>query len=436
MTFHNKRGPDGKFISNKQAAKKKRGKKVKTQTVQQRDSQGRFLSFNENNTGGKSTPSKIKLPKRDAAGRFLPSGKKKPRRARSNSTSSINSNVNENNVVEQVTHVALVLDASSSMHPYVAEALQSFNQQLGQVKLSARDTKQKTAVSVSTFAGRSITKICSESFPEAVPDVGRFNYRTGGLTNLIDAVGQQIQDWTTNNDYNDENHSYLMIVITDGGENNSHKFGSRYNTNKIKAMCKEALRTERVTFAFSVPPRMSQSIECNFGVPLGCIQEWELSAVGFSTMSESNTLGTRSYFSARSKGAKKVGSFYVNADKIKQSDLDKMKSVKSNFFSWTVPKEMDITEFVSGTKNKQYTPGNGYYQLMKSEKLGANKDILLQDRVTGEIFQGNEARTLLGLPVGVDCKIKPGNHANFSIFINSTSTNRILVRGTTFLYRR
>jgi hypothetical protein len=36
---------------------------------------------------------------------------------------------------------------------------------------------------------------------------------------------------------------------------------------------------------------------------------------------------------------------------------------------------------------------------------------------------------------GQNVKVKPGNHLNYSIFVESTSNNRKLVRGSTLLYQ-
>jgi hypothetical protein len=36
----------------------------------------------------------------------------------------------------------------------------------------------------------------------------------------------------------------------------------------------------------------------------------------------------------------------------------------------------------------------------------------------------------------VEVKVAPGNHANYNLFVLSTSTNRKLVRGTLFLYEK
>lgn len=81
-----------------------------------------------------------------------------------------------------------------------------------------------------------------------------------------------------------------------------------------------------------------------------------------------------------------------------------------------------------------YTPGTVFYQLTKTEEIQSYKQILVQKKFTKEIYAGNEARELLGLPVGQTCKVKIGNLGNYDVFIQSTSVNRKLVRGTRVIY--
>ncbi len=56
-------------------------------------------------------------------------------------------------------------------------------------------------------------------------------------------------------------------------------------------------------------------------------------------------------------------------------------------------------------------------------------------RATGELFEGNGARSLVGL---VDYnergRIRPENMAEYRVFIQSTSYNRKLIANTGFLY--
>jgi Mg-chelatase subunit ChlD len=430
MGFYNVRGPDGRFVKNNSSTTS-----FSVGGSQPRDSRGRFQSLNRTNTGGKVTPS---LLPRGPDGKFLPRNSKFSARTPGKKNQPVN-------VDQQVTHVALVVDASGSMSSIYPQTIKAFNEQLGEIKVQSYRAKQNTKVSVSTFSGdnregwgarissyfsSTLRRLAVEQFPESVAPLGHHNYVVGGGTPLIDAVGETLQGFMDTRDFNDPLHSYLLIVVTDGEENTSHTYRST-----IRDLVKRALLTDRVTIAFSVPPGHRRYIVEMFGVPETCVQEWEQTTHGVESMTKGNVLGTQSYYGARSQGATKLSTFYTNLDYVTSRDLSRMTDLSASFRSWQVPKEVDISTFVI-EKVGNYTPGSGYYELTKPERIQSYKAIAIQDRQSGKIYGEAEARTLLSLPSGTDVRVRPGNHANFKIFVESDSSNRKLVRGTTFLYRK
>lgn len=80
--------------------------------------------------------------------------------------------------------------------------------------------------------------------------------------------------------------------------------------------------------------------------------------------------------------------------------------------------------------------GAAFYQLTKAEKnVQSWKYILIRRKGSGEVYAGREdVRRMLGLPVGVDVGVNPGNHGDYDIFVQSASVNRKLVRGTDVVY--
>lgn len=78
--------------------------------------------------------------------------------------------------------------------------------------------------------------------------------------------------------------------------------------------------------------------------------------------------------------------------------------------------------------------GRGFYEFTKTETIQAQKEIVLMDRKTGDLFAGDAARDLLGLPIGETVRIKPQNLEQYVVFVQSTSANRKLVGSTRFLY--
>jgi hypothetical protein len=78
--------------------------------------------------------------------------------------------------------------------------------------------------------------------------------------------------------------------------------------------------------------------------------------------------------------------------------------------------------------------GRGFYEFTKTETIQGYKEIILMEKGTGDLFAGEAAREMLGLPEGGTARIKPNNLEKYAIFVQSTSANRKLMGGTRFLY--
>ena len=104
----------------------------------------------------------------------------------------------------------------------------------------------------------------------------------------------------------------------------------------------------------------------------------------------------------------------------------------------TVDENCDIKGFV--TKNGiEFKKGRGFYELTKVETVQQYKEIIMQDKETGEMFVGSQVREKLGLQPqtekgGVNEKLYAKDAKEFRIFVQSTSVNRKLIVDTTFLY--
>ncbi|OGL94709.1 hypothetical protein A2348_03200 [Candidatus Uhrbacteria bacterium RIFOXYB12_FULL_58_10] len=81
-----------------------------------------------------------------------------------------------------------------------------------------------------------------------------------------------------------------------------------------------------------------------------------------------------------------------------------------------------------------FKQGRGFYEFTKPETVQDYKEVVLMDRATGDMFTGSEARAMIGLPAGVNARIRPSALTEFRVFVQSTSVNRKLVGGAGFLY--
>lgn len=98
-----------------------------------------------------------------------------------------------------------------------------------------------------------------------------------------------------------------------------------------------------------------------------------------------------------------------------------------------VDNKVDIKGFVQST-GARFEKGKGFYQLTKTEDIQAYKEIVLQDKQTGDLYSGTKARELVGLPVGANAHFHPVSLQKYNVFVQSTSVNRKLMPHTLFLY--
>jgi hypothetical protein len=56
------------------------------------------------------------------------------------------------------------------------------------------------------------------------------------------------------------------------------------------------------------------------------------------------------------------------------------------------------------------------------------------EKTTGDLFEGNKAKALIGMKPGVTDRLAPTALDKYAVFVQSTSNNRKLMGGTRFLY--
>jgi hypothetical protein len=105
----------------------------------------------------------------------------------------------------------------------------------------------------------------------------------------------------------------------------------------------------------------------------------------------------------------------------------------SRFQILNVNSDCSIKNFVQ-ENGLPFKKGRGFYEFTKPVKVQSYKEVIIQDKESGEMFSGDRARAILGIPVGVAAKVKPTDLEKYKGFIQSTSVNRKLLEGTSFLY--
>jgi hypothetical protein len=98
-----------------------------------------------------------------------------------------------------------------------------------------------------------------------------------------------------------------------------------------------------------------------------------------------------------------------------------------------VDKDMPIQKFCS-SEGLAFKTGRGFYEFTKSETVQGYKEVILMEKDTGDLFEGNKAKSMIGLTPGVTERLKPAALDKYAVFVQSTSNNRKLIGGTRFLY--
>ncbi len=99
-----------------------------------------------------------------------------------------------------------------------------------------------------------------------------------------------------------------------------------------------------------------------------------------------------------------------------------------------VESDCRIDEFVADN-GLTFQKGKGFYEFTKATEIQDYKEVVIMDRKTGDMFSGDKAREIMGIPVGETARCRPEKYSSkYLAFIQSTSMNRKLVGGTKFLY--
>lgn len=322
------------------------------------------------------------------------------------------------------TKVVFIIDKSSSMSPISVEMGRAINSMIDSLRGKASE------LAIVNFADNVGPIRPLRKMSLVGPYTNLYCY---GNTALFDGIGAGIELLG-----DDKNVNYLVIAFTDGENNCSTK----YNASTLKKLIDEKEAKNNWTITIQVPHGKRDWFSKAFGISPGNISEWENSSEGTELARKVTTQSIGKYFDSVARGQTKVQNFY-NVD-IDMADVTS-KDVKNQLVDYkdmykilSVDREEAIRDFVERKAKKNYVIGNCYYEVTKPEKVQSSKLVLIMEKGKPNIFGGNLARNLIGLPnAGLgDSKINPINLSKYHIFIQSTSVNRKLVRGSKLLIRK
>ncbi|MFD0367525.1 MULTISPECIES: vWA domain-containing protein [unclassified Streptomyces] len=336
-----------------------------------------------------------------------------------------------------INHVALVLDASSSMSHLRNKVVEVADQQIAYLARRSRELDQETRVTVYVFADK-VECVIYDKDVLRMPSLKQL-YRVGGMTALLAAaLKSQHELAQTAQLYGD--HSFLTFVLTDGQENASHRCpgAPSRDPRALTAAVAEMIETQQDnwTLAVLVPDQMGKREAMSCGFPKDNIAIWDATSTrGLEEAGQVIQEATEKFMIGRTKGIRgsrtvfSTGAEAVNKDTIKAAGLTPVDA--SQYQLIPVTRDAAIRNWVTESGHT-YRTGCAFYQLSKSEKIQARKQIAVLEKKTDRVYTGPEARALLGLP-DEEVRIKPDHNDDYTIFVQSTSVNRKLVPNTRLL---
>lgn len=333
-------------------------------------------------------------------------------------------------------YIGVSRDHSISMRSIARAAARDYNSTITGIKQQSIDNQIDTIVSVVKcgvgYSG-SVEREAVNSSVSVLQPISETNYGAdGNSTPLFDSVGDLITQFESVPDANDPNTSFLVMAITDGEENSSRQWTARSLMQKIA----ELQKTDRWTFVFRVPRGDGRKLTRDFGVPQGNILEWDQTERGFEAATKATNEAFTQYYSNLKAGVKSTNKFYTNMADVSIADVKaNLVDISSIINLWLTAQKESIRPYCERMSGKPFIKGAAFYQLTKTEpEVQDYKQIIIRDKKSGAVYGGHAARGMLGLPTSGMAYVKPGDHGQYDIYIQSTSINRVLPPGTQVLY--
>jgi len=341
-----------------------------------------------------------------------------------------------------INHIALVIDASSSMlyNGHSAEVVQVADNLISHLAMRSKELDQETRITVYNFADN-VTCMIYDKDVLRLPSIKDL-YRASGNTALIDATNKSLDDLEkTAQLYGD--HAFLVYVLTDGEENASNAGQRRQLTRqeyqRLPGLLKQRLDKlpENWTVAAFVPNQHGVFEAKRFGFPADNISVWDPSDnKGMAEVGRVIRETTDSYFAGRAKGVRGTRTLFstsvdaLNKETVKDANLKPL--AKGSYDVLKVNADATIRDFVE-SQGQTWVKGNAYYQLTKTETIQGYKGIAIRNKKSGRFYTGAQVRDLLGLSDN-DERVKPDKNPEYEVFVQSTSVNRRLLAGTKVLW--
>jgi hypothetical protein len=328
----------------------------------------------------------------------------------------------------RITHINIVVDASYSMQRHAAELIKVVD---GLIRHLAGRTQPDEEIRISVYDFADDTRnLIYEKDVLRLPSIAQL-YRPRGNTALIDATILSLDELAQTAQLHGD-HAFLTFVLTDGEDNRSRR-QARDLRAKLDGLPKDW------TVACLVPNAYGKHEAQNFGFAPGNIAIW--SPENINGMEEAGSVirtAADDFMTGRVRGVRGTNAlFSTGVDAVNAATVQATLAPLSPDTYEIVPVGTDayIELFIRST-GRPFVKGQAFYQLTKRELIQRTKKIAIREKNGAKrVFTGPQARDLLGLR-DADERVKPDDNPDYSIYVQSTSTNRKLISGTDLLLIR
>ena len=261
-----------------------------------------------------------------------------------------------------INHVALVLDASSSMDDHTADVIKVADSQIQHLAKQSQIMDQETRVSVYTFSYKSdIQCLVYDKDVLRLPSIAGL-YHPYGMTALCSATTLAIKDLRLTPEKYGE-HAFLIYVVTDGFENDSLGLTSR----GCRGLSQVFLTIGRSPRSF---PTRTQSIslsQSGSGMTTSRSGMLPLTTGSLKSGKSSASPPTRS---CRTGSPVSVGPEHFNLNPVSIKDIKALIPLTRGSYTVNkVPQDWQIDEFFAMVTKQPYIAGKTFYQLTKLEEI-------------------------------------------------------------------
>lgn len=190
--------------------------------------------------------------------------------------------------------ISVVLDESGSMNSCWDSTIIGFNEYVNGQRVADAGGCWLT---LNKFEGGKIKTVFANSDIKYIPSLTNKTYTPAGGTNLLDAIGHTIEqvNATLSTKKKKERPGVIIVIMTDGEENQSFK----YNNEMIKSMVKAAEKADW-SFVFLGANIDSFSVGATFGMNA-------MNTVNYDTCNMVNTMTSLNATTTRMRSAKMAG---------------------------------------------------------------------------------------------------------------------------------